>query len=131
RRFVRDFCRSLPPPTLGDDGLALLELAISEAASNVMRHAYGGRVDGQLRIGAGAFSDRITPPLHDWGEPFDTQVGRPPAFDGSRDGGFGVYIIARSVDTVRYSHDPDGTNCIHLTKHLKEGNLYGTDDREE
>ena len=37
-------------------------------------------------------------------------------FDGSRDGGFGVYIIAHCVDEVRYVHDERGENCIYLVK---------------
>ena len=39
-----------------------------------------------------------------------------PSFDGSEDGGFGVYIIRQSVDDVRYDRDERGRNCITLTK---------------
>ena len=51
------------------------------------------------------------------GKPFDPKEARPPSFDGSRDGGFGVYLISQSVDEVCYSRDAAGRNCISLTKY--------------
>jgi anti-sigma regulatory factor (Ser/Thr protein kinase) len=39
-----------------------------------------------------------------------------PAFDGTEDGGFGMYIIAQSVDDVRYYRDERGRNTISLVK---------------
>ncbi len=43
REFVRAFCRGLPGPPLDDDSEAALELAVNEAASNIIKHAYHGR----------------------------------------------------------------------------------------
>ena len=52
------------------------------------------------------------------GDSFDPASVPPPAFDGSRETGFGVYLIASSVDDVRYSRDERGRNCVALTKVL-------------
>jgi anti-sigma regulatory factor (Ser/Thr protein kinase) len=81
-----------------------------------MRHAYGGRTDQQIQLQARAFADRITLRLHHLGEAFDPSSVKVPSFDGSEDGGFGVYIIGQSVDDVRYDRDERGRNCITLTK---------------
>lgn len=116
REFVRAFCQRTPAALLDEERLSELELAITEATSNVMRHAYHGRPDQPIRLVADAFADRIVIQLFHHGAAFDPQTVRPPAFDGSREGGFGVYIIARSVDEVRYTHDEQGENCIYLVK---------------
>lgn len=116
REFIRSFCRHPPTATLNEESLCELELAVTEAASNVMRHAYHGRADQPIRITADAFADRIVIQLFHHGTVFDPKTVRPPAFDGSREGGFGVYIIAHSVDEVRYTCDERGENCIRLVK---------------
>jgi sigma-B regulation protein RsbU (phosphoserine phosphatase) len=116
RAFVRAFCQGLPVWVLDEVSLRQLELAATEAASNVMRHAYQGRPGHRIRVSAEAFADRIVIRLLHRGTAFDPQTVRPPAFDGSREGGFGVYIIARCVDEVRYSRDAQGDHCICLVK---------------
>jgi PAS domain S-box-containing protein len=116
RDFVRAFCARLPRPPLEEDHVAALELAVDEAASNVMKHAYHGRVDQRISLEAEAFPDRILVRLHHLGERFDPAGVPPPALDGSRESGFGVYLISRSVDDVRYYRDERGRNCITLVK---------------
>ena len=40
----------------------------------------------------------------------------PPVFDGTREGGFGVYLIRQLVDEVHYTRDSAGLCAIHLVK---------------
>lgn len=119
RRFVRAFCRQVPPPEVDEETVSQLELAINEAASNVMRHAYLGRETERIRIVADAYPDRISFRVLYRGEPFDPQQVKAPAFDGSREGGFGVYMIAQCVDRVEYTRDAYGENSIFLEKFRK------------
>jgi sigma-B regulation protein RsbU (phosphoserine phosphatase) len=119
RAFVRGFCRGLVSPALDEENRCQLELAVNEAASNVMRHAYHGRADQRIQLEAAAFADRISLRLYHRGDAFDPETVRPPMFDGSREGGFGLYIIAQSVDEVRYGRDEQGRNCIYLGKNRK------------
>ena len=116
REFVRGFCGSLSGERLAEEGVRELTLAANEAASNVMKHAYHGRVDQRLQLEAEAFPDAVTIRLHHLGDPFDPSVVVPPSFDGSRESGFGVYLIKQSVDDVRYYRDERGGNCIALVK---------------
>jgi sigma-B regulation protein RsbU (phosphoserine phosphatase) len=116
RAFVRTFCQKLPVPVLDEKSLCQLELAVTEAASNIMRHAYQGRLDQPIRVGVEAFTDRIVLRLWHHGTAFDPQTVRPPAFDGSREHGFGVYIIARCVDELSYVRNAQGENGICLVK---------------
>jgi phosphoserine phosphatase RsbU/P len=121
REFVRDFCRNLPGPALDQDSIAALELAVNEAAANIMKHAYHGRENQSIHLEAEAFPGRLAIRLHHVGDAFDPSTAPPPSVDGSRDSGFGVYIIARSVDEVRYYHDERGRNCVALVKTRKAG----------
>ena len=94
---------------------------MNEAASNIMKHAYHGRADQRIQLEAEACPDRVSIRLHHLGDSFDPAGVAPPALDGSRESGFGVYLITRSVDEVRYSRDDRGRNCIALVKILKRG----------
>ncbi|MDQ2686902.1 MAG: SpoIIE family protein phosphatase, partial [Armatimonadota bacterium] len=104
RSFLRRFSEQLQPP-LDEVRLATLELAANEAASNIMRHAYIGAQDRSIRVEMDADGDRVILQLHHWGKSFDPTTAPPPTFDGTREGGFGVYMIAECVDEVRYLTD--------------------------
>jgi serine/threonine-protein kinase RsbW len=119
RTFVRTFCQDLAVRILDEESLSQLELAVTEAASNIMRHAYQGRTDQRIQLIADAFTDRIVVRLFHRGVSFDPTTVRQPSFDGSREGGFGVYIIAHSVDEVRYGRGEEGDNCVCLVKKRK------------
>jgi anti-sigma regulatory factor (Ser/Thr protein kinase) len=54
------------------------------------------------------------------GPAFDPLSVPSPLFDGSREGGFGIYIVLRSTDDVHFGREPDGTNVTTLT-FLKSG----------
>jgi PAS domain S-box-containing protein len=116
RKFVRDFCRNLPGPPLDEDGVAALELAVNEAASNIMKHAYHGREDQWIHLEGEAFPGYISILLYHLGDPFDPSAAPRPVLDGSRESGRGAYIIAHSVDQVRYYRDERGRNCVALVK---------------
>jgi sigma-B regulation protein RsbU (phosphoserine phosphatase) len=116
RNFVRSFCRSLPGRPLDDESAGALELAVNEAASNIVKHAYRGRSDQWIHLEAEAFPGHVAVRLHHLGDPFNPSEAAMPTFDGSRESGFGAYIIARSVDEVRYYRDERGRNCVALVK---------------
>ncbi len=116
RQFVRRVCRHTAAPALSEADVAALELAVNEAASNIITHAYHGRSDGTIQIDADIFPDHVTIHLRHLGDPFEPERVRPPAFDGSRESGFGCYLIAQCVDEVAYYRDEHGRHCIALTK---------------
>ena len=133
--FIRGFGRKLAaadpdsPWLTQEDRLFHLELAANEAASNIIKHAYAGQADRRIEVVAEAFADRISLHLYHEGTPFDPQAVSPPAFDGSREGGFGVFIIQQSVDEVDYTQDAQGRNCISLL--LRRQGDEPTDETEE
>jgi phosphoserine phosphatase RsbU/P len=116
REFVRTFCRAVPGTPLDDDAIADLELAANEAASNIMKHAYAGDPDQLICIEGDAFHDRVSIRLRHLGSPFLPEAAPAPQFNGSRESGFGAYIIASSVDEVKYYRDAIGRHCVALFK---------------
>jgi anti-sigma regulatory factor (Ser/Thr protein kinase) len=116
REFVRTFCRGLPGSPLAGDGVAELELAVNEAASNIMRHSYHGRADQRIHLESEAFPGRIAIRLQHLGDTFDPSAVSPPDLGGSRESGFGVYLITRCVDEVRHYRDERGRHTIALAK---------------
>ncbi len=116
REFVRRFCERIASPLLGDEVIGLIELGVNESASNIMRHAYGGRPDGKIRIEARSYGGRVCFILSDTGEAFDPEDVSPPVLDGSAEGGLGIFIIRQIFDEVTYSREDHGKNLTHLTK---------------
>lgn len=117
RQFVQGVFRDYP--SLEPERASELELAIHEAITNIIKHAYKGREDKRIEIKADIFEDKMIFRLYHWGEPFHPKETTPPVFDGSQESGFGLYIIGRSVDEVIHAQDEFGTNYIDLVKLLK------------
>jgi sigma-B regulation protein RsbU (phosphoserine phosphatase) len=116
RAFVRRFCEGLRDPVPGNTLIDALELAVSEAASNIIQHAYRGRSDQWIRLEAEALDSAVVVRLRHAGAGFNPAAVPPPAMDGSRESGFGTYIISRSVDQIGYYRDERGRNCVSLVK---------------
>jgi serine/threonine-protein kinase RsbW len=114
RKFVRDFCGMPSRPWLDEERIARMELAVNEALTNIIRHAYHGRADQRIQIEAEVFSDHVTVRLHHLGVSFDPRNALPPSFDGSRESGFGIYLINSSVDHLRHYKNSRGGNCIAM-----------------
>ncbi len=119
REFIRNFCAGLPGSWLDQDEVAKLELAVDEAVSNVIKHVYHERAEEGIHVEARALDDRVAVRLLYIGDVFDPSIVPPPSLDGSRESGFGLYLITHSVDDVRYYRDDGGRSCIELIKNRR------------
>lgn len=122
REFARQVCTDLAPPEVSEDLIFQIKLALTEAVTNIIRHAYKERSGETIQIEAYAQDDSLVIQLSHNGESFDPTKVPPPAFDGSRDGGFGLFIIASIIGKVEYSCDEQGRNVITLIKKFQEEN---------
>lgn len=116
RALVGEACRRVWPDGADDDTIQRVQLAVQEAATNILRHAYRGDPAGPIRAELTADPDRLTLTLHHEGADFDPTAVPPPAFDGTRSGGFGVYLIHQCMDGVSYIHGEPGRRGIRLVK---------------
>jgi serine/threonine-protein kinase RsbW len=90
-----------------DEDLADLKLALTEAASNSVRHAYGDENVGVVEISYELFPDRLVIEVRDDGEGFDPSeaMGAPEELS---EGGLGIAIIRAIADVVEIGARPDG-----------------------
>jgi serine/threonine-protein kinase RsbW len=92
---------------LSDELLADLKLALTEAASNSVRHAYGDKDAGVVDISYQLFSDRLIIEVADEGEGFDPAEAEGSAAELS-EGGLGIAIIRAIADDVEFGAQPGG-----------------------
>ena len=92
---------------LSDELLADLKLALTEAASNSVRHAYGDKDAGVVDISYQLFSDRLVIEVRDEGEGFDPAEAEGNAAELS-EGGLGIAIIRAIADEVEFGAQPGG-----------------------
>jgi serine/threonine-protein kinase RsbW len=91
-----------------DEVLADLKLALTEAASNSVRHAYSGDDEtGVVEISYELRADRLVIEVTDDGEGFDPEeAGGPP--EELSEGGLGIAIIRSIADEVEIGTQPGG-----------------------
>src|SRR5262249_26076640 len=114
RTFVRAACERAWGA--GREEFAQLELALAEAAANVMLHAYEREPGRPIEVVVEASSDEIRVCLYHEGRDFDPDAVAPPVFDGSRESGFGMYLIKQAVDEAAFFSDDNGRRVIRLVK---------------
>jgi serine/threonine-protein kinase RsbW len=91
---------------LSDDTLADLKLALTEACSNSVRHAYGDG-EGHVAISFELRGDRLIVEVVDDGAGFEPQQADEDGGDLS-EGGLGIAIIRSIADEVEFGDGPAG-----------------------
>ena len=92
---------------LSDELLADLKLALTEAASNSVRHAYGDADVGVVQISYELFPDKLVIEVVDEGEGFDPVAAADNVGELS-EGGLGIAIIRAIADEVEIGAQPGG-----------------------
>ena len=93
--------------SLSDELLADLKLALTEAASNSVRHAYGEDRAGVGEISYELLPDRLVIEVTDEGGGFDPGEAKG-APEELSEGGLGIAIIRAIADAVEIGRQPDG-----------------------
>lgn len=95
-------------------------LAVDEACQNVVRHAYGGRGDGDMVVDLRREQGEFQVLVRDFAPAVDEAAIRPRDLDDVRPGGLGVHFIREVMDGMDYLPPPDGQgNLLRLTKAIK------------
>jgi serine/threonine-protein kinase RsbW len=106
--------RPFSDETLGD-----LKLALTEACTNSVRHAYDGG-EGLVEILYELHDDRLVVDVSDSGEGFDSDGDRE-ELDELSEGGLGLAIIRALADELEIT-DRNGSGArLRFVKHLDEG----------
>lgn len=120
RRAVADFAESINIP---EAEVEEIEIAASEAVSNIVRHAYSGcKRTGGVRVKCAHQRNGFTVEVIDRGCGFDAPADHVvPEANYDREGGFGIILIKRLMDSVNYVSKPDHGTTIKMTKHVRNG----------
>ncbi len=120
RNFTRDFCINQFGDRIDPVLLNRIILAVNEASSNIMRHAYHNQSGRPVRITASAKKDDIEFNLIHEGLSFTPPPLDPQSLLKPKPGGMGLYIINDVMDDVKYINEENGKNRIQLLKYIKE-----------
>ena len=105
-----------------DEDVGNIALAVDEACTNVIKHAY--RFDGEqtLTITVKPGKDRIEIRISDSGRRFDPASLSTPNMKeylrNYRKGGLGVYLMKKLMDEVEYRMLPGERNEVRMVKYL-------------
>ncbi len=98
-----------------------VQLAVDEACSNVIEHAYDGITGGEIEVSCEVKDDTITIVIHDHGKEFDITKVRVPNLSKNLEerevGGLGVYLIRKLMDEVHFESSATTGNYLTLVKH--------------
>lgn len=95
-----------------------INLVLTEAMSNAIRHANAGDPDKIVRIVIFFSSDELVIQVHDSGQGFDiNNIPAPDVDNVLDDRGRGISLIKSLMDTVCYRTMEDG-NILEMTKKL-------------
>lgn len=124
---ISEAVRSLAEVELGTEGAGDVELALVEAATNVVRHGYGPE-GGPIRVEALGIPDGVVVRISDWGRPIPGEalasagLSRfdfdPTDLSEIPEGGMGLSIIASVMDEVTYRSD-EGQNVLTLLRRAR------------
>jgi len=97
--------------------VADLKLALTEACSNSVRHAYDEGREGVVEILYELSDDRIAIQVTDDGSGFDPQILER-AQEELDEGGLGIAIIRALTDELEIGPRPEGGSRLRFTKYL-------------
>ncbi len=95
-----------------------LVLAVDEACTNVIRHAYGNSGDGRIVITFTLGPDCFEIMVRDFGSSADPATFKGRDLDQVRPGGLGIHFIKSAVDKVEYDTPAGGGMLLRLIKFM-------------
>jgi serine/threonine-protein kinase RsbW len=120
REVVGDLVRRSAYPVKKDAGA--LTLAVDEAVTNVMEHAYEGQPAGgcEIEVDLSADDRCFAVTLRDRGRPFDPGAVHLPEMrahvQAGRKHGLGLFLIRTIMDEINYTFGKDGWNELRMVR---------------
>lgn len=97
-----------------------VQLAVDEAFSNIIEHAYGGEGNGEIECVCLDTASEMTIVLHDWGKAFDPAGVPEPDFslpiEELISRGAGLILMNKIMDKTEFQFSEDEGNYLTMTK---------------
>jgi anti-sigma regulatory factor (Ser/Thr protein kinase) len=101
-----------------------VQMAIDEACSNVIQHAYGGKPNGSIDIVIEKRNKDFIVTIRDYGKPFDPKtVARPKTnvpLSERNIGGLGLFFMYKLMDRVEFDFSSRQGNFLTMVKKIKK-----------
>jgi len=114
-------------PILSDAGFGRKDarriiLAVDEACSNIIKHAYEGDHTKTITVTITDAAERFTVRLRDYGRKADTATIAPRDLEDIRPGGLGTLFIGAAFDAVTYDTNQEQGTLLTLEKKKQQVN---------
>ena len=121
---IRDFIStSAAEARVTPDVVENIILAVDEACTNIIKHAYKSFPDGELIIKTKSTQSRFIISITDFGNTFKPDSIPEPDlqkyYRQKRVGGLGMYLMKTLMDDVKYTSIPGKHNEVLLSKNIK------------
>jgi serine/threonine-protein kinase RsbW len=111
--------RRIAEPVIGPEATALVDLAVTEICSNVVRHSHPAHPEHTFEVVIRDRADTIEIEVRELGPPYSFEIPEMPSMDVDLmdlpEGGFGLAIVAESMDEFERRRDGN----INITRMLK------------
>lgn len=123
--FVQQVARSA---CLNDRDVYAVELAVDEACTNIIEHAYQGEGVGDIVCECDVEQDGLKVILLDQAPPFDPEslseldanqpdINQP--IEKLKSRGLGLFLMRKMMDVVKFDKSPEGNNRLTMIKRRK------------
>ena len=106
---------------LDDKATYAIQMAVDEACTNIIEHAYGGEGNGQLRLTYTIRPDGLQVSIFDQGLPFNPdqipKLNPQTPLSERKPRGMGLFFIYNLVNEVEYNFNTPQGNQLILFKH--------------
>ena len=123
--IIRDFVSGIAQNMgFSAEDINRIELAVDEASTNVIKHAYRSKVNNNsfIYIDVASYSDRLEINVIDHGKGFNPKKVKIPEMNDylkkMKRGGLGVYLIKTLMDEVDYHINPGVYNRVKMIKYV-------------
>jgi anti-sigma regulatory factor (Ser/Thr protein kinase) len=97
-----------------------VQMAVDEACSNVIEHAYQGQNKGDITLSCNCRGNEWAIAIYDTGRSFDPDsIPEPnldPSLDDIKTGGLGLYFMRQLMDEVEFTFDEKKGNKLRMVK---------------
>jgi serine/threonine-protein kinase RsbW len=116
-RFVAE---SVKEASLSESDVYALQLAVDEAATNIIEYAYRDEGQGRIDLTVEPAAHKVVITLHDTGQPFDPNdvaayVSDVP-IEEMQERGAGLHLIHAIMDEVDFKFDKRKGNTLQMVK---------------
>ncbi len=122
--LIRDFIKTATAEAdVASDVIENIILAVDEACTNIIKHAYKSFPDGEMIIKTKATLSRFVVSITDYGKSFEPDTIPEPDlqkyYRQKRVGGLGMYLMKTLMDDVKYVSIPGKYNEVMLSKNIE------------